>query len=254
MLKSGLFLRWDLTCLFWQKLKPKMTILKVIFRYFHILKIFEIFEIWILIWNFLKNHDGPEMMFQRWIQIPIPIKNNIFSSRMKFMKSQVAVIGPWICILSFLVFSRFLSFDLKFLKPIGYTGSINCALNRYCLKQTLVVDWPVVYPIWYYIKSEYDVTWHCTNLNHTWSILIGSFWTLSSTVTWFFEGHLRSNILFVKIVVVIFGLEYGALCCSFGPLASGQPTPILLTSATTFCVVAVLTNQKGLWYGLRLKS
>ena len=63
----------------------------------------------------------------------------------------------------------------------------------------------------------------------TWSILIG---LLSSTVTWFW-GHLRSIILFVKIVVVIFGMEYGALCCSFGPSSLGQPTLFLLTTATT---------------------
>ena len=63
----------------------------------------------------------------------------------------------------------------------------------------------------------------------TWSILVGF---LSSTVTWFL-GHLRSFILYVKIVVVIFGMEYGALCCSFGPSCSSQPTLFLLTTATT---------------------
>ena len=34
-------------------------------------------------------------------------------------------------------------------------------------------------------------------------------------------------------MVVIFGMEYGALCCSFGPSSLGQPTLFLLTTATT---------------------
>ena len=83
---------------------------------------------------------------------------------------------------------------------------------------------------------------HCTTQQTTWSILLGF---LSSPVTWL-QGHSRSFILFVKIVVVIFGMEYGALCCSFGPSFSDQPTLFSLSIATTSTWLLFWPIRRGL--------
>ena len=119
---------WDETWLvaFWQKLKPKMTILKVIFSLFSHLEIFSNFsksskfEFWFEI--FSKNSMVPRWC-SRDVQIPCswsaPIwaEWNSWKVKLQFQDHEFTFCR-------FLVFFRFLSFDLKFLKPIGYTVCI----------------------------------------------------------------------------------------------------------------------------------
>ena len=130
MLKSGLFLRWDLTCRFLTEIKTKNDNFKshffVIFTSWNFFDFFEIFRN-LRNKNFNLKFFQKNSMVPRWCSRDDSFSNpdqQQFSGRMKFMKSQVGVSGPWIYILPLFSFFRFLSFDLKFLKPIGYTVCI----------------------------------------------------------------------------------------------------------------------------------
>ena len=125
-----------------------MTILKVIFSLFSHLEIFRKFfrdfskSSKLKFWFEIKKKIGS--MVPRWCSRDDSFSNpdqQQFSGRMKFMKSQVAVSGPWIYILPLFSFFRFLSFDLKFLKPIGYTVCIPTGRRLTAMSEMTEITW-----------------------------------------------------------------------------------------------------------------
>ena len=101
-----------------------MTILKVIFRYFHILKFFEVF-FWILILKFFEKNF---LMVPRWCSRDDVPNSNFWSKTTIFFEQNEIHEKSSCCFrtmnLHSAIFSSLFSFNLKFWKPIGYTVCI----------------------------------------------------------------------------------------------------------------------------------